>query len=131
MPPKKATTDKNKDTLIEIEEAESSQVDQLEEELRELQRKLALADEEISKTKLQAVNERKRLTDMLHQQEEVTRLEKETIERSYRQKMADMYREKDSVINDMQDRVRVYQEMQENIQRERAREGFIIEMTIL
>lgn len=69
MPPKKATTDKNKDTLIEIEEAESSQVDQLEEELRELQKKLASADEEISETKLQAVNERKRLTDMLHQQE--------------------------------------------------------------
>ena len=121
MPPKKATTDKNKDTLIEIEEAESNQVDQLEEELRELQRKLAVADEEISETKLQAVNERKRLTDMLLQQEEVTKLEKETIERSYRQKMADMCREKDSVINDMQDRVRVYQEMQENIQREGER----------
>lgn len=35
--------------------------------------------------------------------------------------MADMCREKDSVINDMQDRVRVYQEMQENIQREGER----------
>lgn len=99
---------------MDIEEAESSQVDQLEEELRDLQRELALADEEISETKLQAVNERKRLTDMLHQQEEVTRLEKETIERSYRQKMADMCREKNSVINDMQDRVRLYQEMLEN-----------------
>lgn len=57
MPPKRATADKNKDTLMDIEEAESSQVDQLEEELRDLQRKLALADEEISETKLQAVNE--------------------------------------------------------------------------
>lgn len=112
MDPKKAVEkDKN---LAEIDEMERNQINRLEEELQELRQKLAFADKQVVETRLHAVNDCTTFTGILRKQEEVSKLEQDIIVKSFHEKMTDMCQEKDSVINDMQERVRVYREMQEH-----------------
>lgn len=80
MGPKKVTADKGKEQEITgMEESEDTRMDRLEEELQGLREKLAYADKQIIDTKLQSLTESNRLAELLRQQEEIHRQERETL----------------------------------------------------
>ena len=112
MGPKKAAADK-KELFVEIEENDDVRCAVLEEEIRDLRQKLTEADEEIAETKLQAINDSKKLAGMLKQYEQ----DKEEVVRLYQQKMSEMSQEKDKVIHDMQATISVLRDVNDNTQR--------------
>ena len=116
------TADKGKEQEITgMEESEDTRMDRLEEELQGLREKLAYADKQIIDTKLQSLRESNRLAELLRQQEEIHRQEREHITSTCEEKLAQMCREKDEVISDMQERMSAYRQMQEDTQQETDR----------
>ena len=115
MKPKKVADDKGKEQEIkEMEETGDTRMDRLEEELQGLREKLAYADKQIIDTKLQSLTENTRLAELLRQQEEIHRQEREPITSTCQEKLVQMCREKDEVISNMQERMRAYRQMQED-----------------
>lgn len=117
MGPKKVAADKEKDQEITgIEETEDTRMNRLEEELQGLCEKLAYADKQIidTKTKMQPLTERNRLVELLRQQKEIHRQEREHITSTCEEKLAEICREKDEAISDMQERMKAYRQMQED-----------------
>ena len=112
MGPKKAAANK-KELFVEIEENDDVRCAVLEEEIRDLRQKLTEADEEIAETKLQAINDSKKLAGMLKQYEQ----DKKEVIRLYQQKMSEMSQEKDKVIHDMQATISVLRDVNDNTQR--------------
>lgn len=122
MGPKRAAADKGKEQEIsEVEETEDTRIDRLEEELQGLHEKLTYADKQIIDTKMQSLTESNRLTELLRQQEEIHRQEREHITSTCEEKLLQMCREKDEVIRDMQDRMKAYRQIQEDTQHETDR----------
>ncbi|MEW8548036.1 MAG: hypothetical protein AB2693_31420 [Candidatus Thiodiazotropha sp.] len=122
MGPKKMASDKGKEREIsEMEETEDPRIERLEEELHSLREKLTFADKQILDTRMQSLTEANRLAELLKQQEEIHRQEREQITSTCEEKMAQMCREKDEVISDMQERMRAYRHLQENPQHETDR----------
>ena len=122
MGPKKATAEKAKEKdQSDTEDIEPSRMERLEEELRELRERLFDADRQITETRLQSLSEANRLTDLLKRQEEINRQERENLTLTCEEKLQEMSREKDDAISDMQERLVVYKQMHENLQKELTR----------
>ena len=122
MGPKKATADKAKEKdQSDTEDIEPNRMERLEDELRELRDRLFDADRQITETRLQSLSETNRLTELLKGQEEINRQEWENLTLTCEEKLKEMSRERDDDIHDMQERLVVYKQMHENLQKELTR----------
>ena len=122
MGPKKATADKAKEKdQSDTEDIEPNRMERLEDELRELRDRLFDADRQITETRLQSLSETNRLTELLKGQEEINRQERENLTLTCEEKLKEMSRERDDAIHDMQERLVVYKQMHENLQKELTR----------
>ena len=122
MGPKKAIADKAKEKdQSDTEDIELNRMERLEDELRELRDRLFDADRQITETRLQSLSETNRLTELLKGQEEINRQERENLTLTCEEKLKEMSRERDDAIHDMQERLVVYKQMHENLQKELTR----------
>ena len=122
MGPKKAAADKSKEKdHSDTEDIEPNRMERLEEELNNLREMLRESDKRIADTRLQSLTETKRLTDLLRQQDDIHRQESEEFAQKYDLKLREMSEEKDEVICDLQERLRIYKQMHDDVQQELAR----------
>ena len=122
MGQKKATVEKGKERDQSVtEEIEPSRMERLEDELRELRDRRFGADRQTAETRLQSLLEANRLTDLLKRQEAINRQERENLTLTCKEKLQEMSREKNEAISDMQERLRVYRQMHEDVQQELGR----------
>ena len=116
---KKATADKAKEKdQSDTEDIEPNRMERLEDELRELHDILFYAYRQITETRLQSLSGTNCLIDLLQGQEEINRQERENLTLTCEEKLKEMSRERDDAIHDMQERLVVYRQMHENLQKE-------------
>ena len=110
----------------DTKEIEPSRMEHLEDKLRELRDRLFDADRRTAETRLQSLSEANQLTDLLKRQEEINRQEREHLTLTCEEKLQEVPREKDEAISDMQERLRVYRQMHEDVQQELTRKVHLV-----
>lgn len=99
MPPKRNNAGKTKELLVELDDIQ--EIGGFEDEIRDLRQRLAEAEKEVADSRLQSLNDRKQLSEIIQKHD----VEQEHMAHSYEQKLIDVCREKDGLISDMQQRL--------------------------
>ena len=71
------------------------------------------------------------MTELLKGQEEINRQERENLTLTCEEKLKEKSRERDDAIHDMQERLVVYKQMHENLQKELTRKVNFVRMILL